>query len=100
MNIAIVLVTIPKTRDLTDNLTRGISVINTDKYGNDDYSIIKAVEENLLKEFKFRPNAKLPTGIQMNIVKRDTVDNVKSVGTICTEFLLDEKCLVCICKNI
>lgn len=90
MNIAIVLVIIPKIKGLTDNLTRRISVINTDKYGNDDYSIIKAAEEDLIKEFKFRSNAELPTGIQMNIVKRNTIDNAKSISTICTEFFLDE----------
>ena len=91
MNIAIVAVIIPQVKDLTDVSIRKLSVVNTDEYGNDDYSIIKAVEESLVEEFKVKTAAKLPNGIRMNIVKRDVIENVnQSADDICTKFLLDE----------
>ena len=91
MNIAIIAVVIPQVKSLTDNSIRKLSVVNTDDYGNDDYSIIKAVEESLVEEFKIKTIAKLPNGIRMNIVKRDRIDNVNaSADEICTKFLLDE----------
>ena len=91
MNIAIVAVIIPQVKGLTDDSIRKLSVVNTDEYGNDDYSIIKAVEENLAKEFQVKTIAKLPNGIRMNIVKRDRIDNANvSADEICTKFLLDE----------
>lgn len=47
MNIAIVAIVIPQIKKL--------SVVNTDEYGNDDYSIIKAVEKKvLLKNFELK----------------------------------------------
>lgn len=91
MNIAIVAVIIPQIKNLTDKSIRKLSVVDTDEYGNDDYSIIKAVEESLVEEFKVKTIAKLPNGIRMNIVKRDKIDNTnRSADDICTEFLLDE----------
>ena len=91
MNIAIVAVIIPQVKDLTDVSIRKLSVVNTDEYGNDDYSIIKAVEESLVEEFKVKTAAKLPNGIRMNIVKRDVIEDVnQSADDICTKFLLDE----------
>ena len=91
MNIAIVAVIIPQIKNLTDKSIRKLSVVNTDEYENDDYSIIKAVEESLVEEFKVKTIAKLPNGIRMNIVKRDKIDNPnRSADDICTEFLLDE----------
>ena len=91
MNIAIVAVVIPQVKDLTDVPIRKLSVVNTDEYGNDDYRIIKAVEESLVEEFKVKTAAKLPNGIRMNIVKRDNIDNPNlSADEICTKFLLDE----------
>ena len=91
MNIAIVAVVIPQVKGLTDNSIRKLSVVNTDEYGNDDYSIIKAVEESLVEEFKVKTIAKLPNGIRMNIVKRDRINNTNvSADEICTKFLLDE----------
>ena len=91
MNIAIVAVIIPQVKDLTDRSIRKLSVVNTDEYGNDDYSIIKAVEESLVEEFKVKTIAKLPNGIRMNIVKRDKIENANvSADEICTNFLLNE----------
>ena len=91
MNIAIVAVIIPQVKDLTDDPIRKLSVVNTDEYGNDDYSIIKAVEESLVEEFQIKTIAKLPNGIRMNIVKRDRIDNANiRADEICTKFLLDE----------
>ena len=91
MNIAIVAVVIPQVKNLTDVSIRKLSVVNTDEYGKDDYSIIKAVEESLVEEFKVKTIAKLPNGIRMNIVKRDKIDNPNlSADEICTKFLLDE----------
>ena len=91
MNIAIVAVIIPQVKGLTDVSIRKLSVVNTDEYGNDDYSIIKAVEESLVEEFKIKTTAKLPNGIRMNIVKRDVIEDVnQSADDICTKFLLDE----------
>ena len=91
MNIAIVAVIIPQVKGLTDVSIRKISVVNTDEYGNDDYSIIKAVEESLVEEFKVKSISKLPNGIRMNIVKRDVIEDVnQSADDICTKFLLDE----------
>lgn len=91
MNIAIVAVIIPQVKGLTDVPIRKLSVVNTDEYGNDDYSIIKAVEESLVEEFKVKTAAKLPNGIRMNIVKRDVIEDVnQSADDICTKFLLDE----------
>ena len=91
MNIAIVAVVIPQVKDLTDVSIRKLSVVNTDEYGNDDYSIIKAVEESLVEEFKVKTTAKLPNGIRMNIVKRDVIEDAnQSADDICTKFLLDE----------
>jgi len=91
MNIAIVAVLIPQVKGLTDVSIRKLSVVNTDEYGNDDYSIIKAVEESLVEEFKVKTIAKLPNGIRMNIVKRDRIENTNvSADEICTKFLLDE----------
>ena len=91
MNIAIVAVIIPQVKGLTDNSIRKLSVVNTDEYGNDDYSIIKAVEESLVEEFKIKTILRLPNGIRMNIVKRDKIDNANlSADEICTKFLLDE----------
>ena len=91
MNIAIVAVIIPQVKGLTDVSIRKLSVVNTDEYGNDDYSIIKAVEENLVEEFKIKTIAKLPNDIRMNIVKRDRIDNTNvSADEICTNFLLNE----------
>lgn len=91
MNIAIVAVIIPQIKDLTDVSIRKLSVVNTDQYGNDDYRIIKAVEESLVEEFKVKTISKLPNGIRMNIVKRDKIDNPNlSADEICTKFLLDE----------
>lgn len=91
MNIAIVAVIIPQIKGLTDDSIKKLSVVNTDEYGNDDYSIIKAVEESLVEEFKVKTIAKLPNGIRMNIVKRDRIDNTNvSADEICTNFLLDE----------
>lgn len=91
MNIAIVAVIIPQVKDLTDVSIRKLSVVNTDQYGNDDYRIIKAVEESLVEEFKVKAIAKLPNGIRMNIVKRDKIDNPNlNADEICTKFLLDE----------
>ena len=91
MNIAIVAVVIPQVKGLTDVSIRKLSVVNTDEYGNDDYSIIKAVEESLVEEFKIKTILRLPNGIHMNIVKRDKIDNANlSADEICTKFLLDE----------
>ena len=91
MNIVIVAVIIPQVKGLTDNSIRKLSVVNTDEYGNDDYNIIKAVEESLVEEFQVKTIAKLPNGIRMNIVKRDRIDNANvSADEICTKFLLDE----------
>ena len=91
MNIAIVAVIIPQVKDLTDVSIRKLSVVNTDEYGNDDYSVIKAVEESLVEEFKVKSTSKLPNGIRMNIVKRDVIEDVnQSADDICTKFLLDE----------
>ena len=91
MNIAIVAVIIPQVKGLTDVSIRKLSVVNTDEYGNDDYSIIKAVEESLVKEFETDFMAKLSNGIRMNVVKRDKIDNPNlSADEICTKFLLDE----------
>ena len=91
MNIAIVAVIIPQVKGLTDVSIRKLSVVNTDEYGNDDYSIIKAVEESLVEEFKVKTTAKLPNGIRMNIVKRNVIEDVnQSADDICTKFLLDE----------
>ena len=91
MNIAIVAVIIPQVKDLTNDLIRKLSVVNIDEYGNDDYSIIKAVEKNLAEEFGTNFVAKLSNFIRMNIVKRDKIDNPKlSADEICTKFLLDE----------
>ena len=91
MNIAIVAVIIPQVKGLTDVSIRKLSVVNTDEYGNDDYSIIKAVEESLVEEFKVKSISKLPNGIRMNIVKRDVIEDVnQSADEICTKFLLDE----------
>ena len=91
MNIAIVAVIIPQVKGLTDVSIRKLSVVDTDQYGNDDYSIIKAVEESLVEEFKIKTAAKLPNGIRMNIVKRDVIEDVnQSADDICTKFLLDE----------
>lgn len=91
MNIAIVAVIIPQIKDLIDVSIKKLLVVNTDKCGNDDYGIIKAVEENLIEEYKVKTVAKLPTGIRMNIVKRDRIENANlSADEICTEFLLDE----------
>ena len=91
MNIAIVAVLIPQVKDLIDNSIRKLSVVNTDEYGNDDYSIIKAVEESLVEELKVKTILKLPNDIRMNIVKRDKIDNTNiSADEICTKFLLDE----------
>ena len=91
MNIAIVAVIIPQVKGLTDNSIRKLSVVNTDEYGNDDYSIIKAVEESIVEEFKIKTIAKLPNDIRMNIVKRDVIEYVNlSADEICTNFLLDE----------
>ena len=91
MNIAIVAVIIPQVKGLTDVSIRKLSVVNTDEYGNDDCSIIKAVEESLVEEFKIKTTAKLPNGIRMNIVKRDVIEDVnQSADDICTKFLLDE----------
>lgn len=91
MNIAIVAVFIPQVKGLTDVSIRKLSVVNTDEYGNDDYSIIKAVEESLVEEFKVKTIAKLPNGIRMNIVKRDRIEDANvSADEICTNFLLDE----------
>lgn len=91
MNIAIVAVVIPQVKGLTDVSIRKLSVVNTDEYGNDDYSIIKAVEESLVEEFKIKTILRLPNGIRMNIVKRDKIDNANlSADEICTKFLLDE----------
>ena len=91
MNIAIVAVIIPQVKGLTDVSIRKLSVVNTDEYGNDDYSIIKAVEESLVEEFKVKSISKLPNGIRMNIVKRDVIEDVnQSADDICTKFLLDE----------
>ena len=91
MNIVIVAVIIPQVKGLTDNSIRKLSVVNTDEYGNDDYNIIKAVEESLVEEFQVKTIAKLPNGIRMNIVKRDRIDNTNvSADEICTKFLLDE----------
>ena len=90
-NIAIVAVVIPQVKGLTDVSIRKLSVVNTDEYGNDDYSIIKAVEESLVEEFKIKTIAKLSNGIRMNIVKRDVIEDVNlSADEICTKFLLDE----------
>lgn len=91
MNIAIVAVVIPQIKNLTDVSIKKLSVVNTDEYGNDDYSIIKAVEESIVEEFQVKTIAKLPNGIRMNIVKRDKIDNPNlSADEICTKFLLDE----------
>ena len=91
MNIAIVAVIIPQVGGLTDNSIRKLSVVNTDEYGNDDYSIIKAVEESLVKEFHVKTITQISVGIRMNIVKRDKIDNPNlSADEICTKFLLDE----------
>ena len=91
MNIAIVAVIIPQFKGLTNIPIRKLSVVNTDEYGKDDYRIIKAVEESLVKEFKVNTIAKLPNGIRMNIVKRDKIDNPNlSADEICTKFLFDE----------
>lgn len=91
MNIAIVAVIIPQVKGLTDVSIRKLSIVNTDEYGNDDYSIIKAVEESLVEEFKVKTTAKLPNGIRMNIVKRDVIEDVnQNADDICTKFLLDE----------
>lgn len=91
MNIAIVAVIIPQTRGLTDVSIRKLSVVNTDEYGNDDYHIIKAVEESLDKEFQVKSIAKLSNDIRMNIVKRDRIEDANiSADEICTNFLLDE----------
>ena len=91
MNIAIVAVIIPQVKGLTDNSIRKLSVVNTDEYGNDDYSIIKAVEESLVKEFHVKVITQISVSIRMNIVKRDKIDNPNlSADEICTKFLLDE----------
>ena len=91
MNIAIVAVIIPQIKGLTDDSIRKLSVVNTDEYGNDDYSIIKAVEESLVKEFHVKVITQISVGIRMNIVKRDKIDNPNfSADEICTNFLLDE----------
>ena len=91
MNIAIVAVIIPQVKGLTDVSIRKLSVVNTDEYGNDDYSIIKAVEESLVEEFKIKTTVRLPKGIRMNIVKRDVIEDVnQSADDICIKFLLDE----------
>lgn len=91
MNIAIVAVIIPQVKGLTDNSIRKLSVVNTDEYGNDDYSIIKAVEESLVEEFKIKTILRLPNSIRMNIIKRDVIEDINlSADEICTKFLLDE----------
>lgn len=91
MNIAIVAVIIPQVKDLTDVSIRKLSVVNTDEYGNDDYSIIKATEESIAEEFKIKKSDLFSTGIRMNIVKRDRIENDNiNADEICTKFLLDE----------
>ena len=91
MNIAIVAVIIPHVKDLIDVSIRKLYVIDTDEYGNDDYSIIKAVEKNLVKEFQVKTITQISAGIRMNIVKRDKIEDTnKSADDICTDFLLDE----------
>lgn len=90
-NIAIVAVIIPQVKGLTDVSIRKLCVVNTDDYGNDDYSIIKAVEESLVKEFKVKFITQISAGIRMNIVKRDRIENAnRSADDICTEFLINE----------
>ena len=91
MNIAIVAVIIPRVKGLTNDPIRKLSVVNTNECGNDDYSIIKAVEENLAEEFKIKKSDLFSTGIRMNIVKRDRIENDSiNADEICTKFLLDE----------
>lgn len=91
MNIAIVAVIIPQIVNLTDKSIKKLSVVNTDKYGNDDYRILKSVEDNLVEEFAVKSAAELPAGIRMNIVKRDRIENAnRSANDICTEFLINE----------
>lgn len=91
MNIAIVAVIIPQIKHLTDVSIRKLYVVNTDEYGNDDYRIIKAVEESLVEEFKVKSISKLSNDIRMNIVKRYEIDNTNlSADEICNKFLLDE----------
>lgn len=91
MNIAIVAVIIPQVKGLTDVSIKKLSVVNTDEYGNDDYSIIKAVEESLVEEFHVKVITQISVGIRMNIVKRDRIEDAnRSVNDICTEFLINE----------
>lgn len=91
MNIAIVAVFVPQVKNLIDKPIKRLFIIDTDEYGSDDYRIIKAVEEKLIEEFKIKPLTKLPTGIRMNIVKRDTIDGPNlSADEICTNFLVDK----------
>lgn len=91
MNIAIVAVIIPQVKGSAADSIRKLSVVNTDEYGNDDYNIIKAVEESLVKEFHVKVITQISVGIRMNIVKRDRIENTNlSADEICTNFLLDE----------
>lgn len=91
INIAIVAVIIPQIVNLTDKSIKKLSVVNTDEYGNDDYRILKSVEDSLVEEFAVKSAAKLPAGIRMNIVKRDIIENAnRSADDICTEFLINE----------
>ena len=90
-NIAIVAVIIPQIVNLTDKSIKKLSVVNTDERGSDEYSILKAVEENLVEEFAVKSAAKLPAGIRMNIVKRDVIEDAnRSADDICTKFLINE----------
>ena len=90
-NIAIVAVIIPQIKDLTDKSIKKMSVVNTDEHGNDDYRILKAVEESLVNELNVKTANRLPAGIRMNIVKRDVIENAnKSADDMCTEFLINE----------
>lgn len=90
-NIAIVAVIIPQIVNLTDKSIKKLSVVNTDKYGNDDYRILKSVEDSLVEEFAVKSAAKLPAGIRMNIVKRGKIEDAnRSADDICTEFLINE----------
>lgn len=91
MNIAIVAVLIPQIKNSTDVSIRKLSVVNTDECGNDDYNIIRAVSEEIVTELQLKSIAKWPKGIQMYIVKRDTIENDNlSTDEICTRFIVDE----------
>ena len=91
VNIAIVAVIIPQIVNLTDKSIKKLSVVDADAYGNDDYSIIKAVESSLVEEYKVKTANRLPAGIRMNIVKRDKIEDAnRSADDICTEFLINE----------